>query len=77
VATGSAYGSRRPLWVAALAQSDLVLVAFDADEAGDKESTYWLRALPHAVRWRPTRKDVNEMLEQGEPVRGWVLCSAS
>ncbi|MEM3460246.1 MAG: toprim domain-containing protein, partial [Candidatus Micrarchaeaceae archaeon] len=42
VATGSAGGGRSGGWLGRLAYAPLVLVAFDADDAGDKASAYWL-----------------------------------
>jgi len=72
VATGSACGGRLTAWVARIASAPHVLVAFDADEAGDKAAKEWLKQIPHATRLRPLRHDVNEMLRGGEDVRQWI-----
>ena len=72
VATGSADAGRLTAWIARIASAPHVLVAFDADEAGDKAAEEWLKLIPHARRLRPTRHDVNEMLTSGDDVRGWI-----
>ena len=80
VATGSTCGARRGAWVARLALTPVVLVAFDADKcgadgspgAGDCAAAWWLNALPNALRWRPLLHDVNS-LPDPEDVRSWVL----
>lgn len=71
VATGSANAGRLVQWRGLLAMASHVLVAFDADDAGEEQSEYWL-TLPNARRLRPTRHDVNEMLVAGDDVGGWI-----
>jgi len=73
-ATGSTDGARRARWIARLALTPLVLVAFDVDAngAGDVGADYWLRVLSNARRWRPYWSDVNEMAQDGADVRAWV-----
>ncbi len=71
VATGSTAGSRRGPWVAQLAVAPVVLVAFDADTAGDGAAQWWLDILPRALRWRPPLHDVNT-LPDPEAVALWV-----
>ena len=71
VATGSTAGSRRGPWVAQLAVAPVVLVAFDADTAGDGAAQWWLDVLPHALRWRPPLHDVNT-LPDPQAVAAWV-----
>ena len=53
VATGTTEGSRITRWLAALATRDMVLVAFDAEESGDKAADWWLKRLENAHRLRP------------------------
>lgn len=73
VATGSTAGSRRAQWIDLLCRCPLVLVAFDADEAGEQASGWWLDRLPNAFRWRPYyAKDINGMLTAGGDVRAWL-----
>jgi DNA primase len=72
VAAGSTAGARRPRWIALLAQAPVVLVGFDADEAGDEGAHYWLRILANAHRWRPYWEDVNAMMQDGVDVRDWL-----
>lgn len=72
-ATGSTGGSRRARWIARLALSPLVLVAYDSDEPGEKAAAYWIDALPNAKRWRPYWEDANAMAQAGADLRTWVL----
>lgn len=72
VATDSIGGARTQLWIDRLAALPLVLVAYDADEAGDRASEYWLEKLPNAKRLRPLLDDPNAMLEAGTDLRSWV-----
>jgi DNA primase len=65
VATGSTEGSRITRWLATLATRDMVLVAFDAEEKGDKAAQWWLDRLENAHRLRPFWKDANQMLQDG------------
>jgi DNA primase len=50
VAAGSTGGARRSVWVAQLALTPVVLVAFDADGngAGDRAAAWWTNVLPNA-----------------------------
>jgi DNA primase len=74
VATGSTAGARRARWLAALALCSVVLVAFDADQAGEEAARYWLGVLPGARRWRPYyAKDADGMARAGGDLRAWVL----
>ncbi len=73
VATGGTNGARTKKNLIKLAQQDLVFLAFDADEAGDKEARWWLDHLPNARRLRPSQHDVNDMLVQGWDVRQWII----
>jgi DNA primase len=51
VATGSTAGGRLERWMGRLALCSIVLVAFDADAAGEEASAWWLKALgPRAKR---------------------------
>ncbi len=73
VATGSTTGARRMRWIARLALAPVVLIAFDADDAGEQASRYWCDLLPNARRWRPfCGKDVNEMAVMGGDIAAWV-----
>jgi DNA primase len=72
VATGTTQGSHLPRWVARLAQAPRVLVAFDAEEPGDRAAYWWLERLPNAQRLRPWWKDANQMLQDGAGLGQWV-----
>jgi hypothetical protein len=73
VATGSTSGGRLERWIGRLALCSMVLVSFDADEAGDEAVDWWLKALgPRAKRWRPCWDDANAMLQGGVDLRTWV-----
>jgi hypothetical protein len=72
VATGSVSGSRRLRWITRLARCSTVLVAFDADRAGDRHAAYWLQVLPNARLWRPFWEDANQMGRDGVDLRAWI-----
>jgi 5S rRNA maturation endonuclease (ribonuclease M5) len=71
VASGTS-GARRIKWIGALALCSDVLVALDADDAGDTASAYWLDVLPNARRLRPYYADPAQMLQNGQDVRAWI-----
>lgn len=74
VATGTTEGSHIAKWLCALAQKDLVLVAFDADQAGDNAAKWWLDRLECAHRIRPWWDDPNQMLQDGvDLLNDWIL----
>jgi DNA primase len=73
VATGSVSGARRLRWITRLARCSTVLVAFDADRAGDRHAAYWLQVLPNARRWRPFWEDANQMGRDGVDLRAWIM----
>jgi DNA primase len=73
VATGSTTGGRLERWVCRLALASTVLVAFDADGAGEEAAAWWLQALgSQAKRWRPYWDDPSAMLQDGADLRTWV-----
>ena len=51
MATGSASAKPDRHADAVLRQADVILVALDADQAGAKNSGWWLEEYPNAVRW--------------------------
>lgn len=74
VATGSTSGARAARWLYALAAAPAVLVAFDADTAGDEAAGWWLGKLPNARRLRPVgAKDPAAM--HPERLRAWVAAA--
>jgi 5S rRNA maturation endonuclease (ribonuclease M5) len=73
VAAGTTQGSHTPRWVARLSSQGRVLVAFDAEEQGDRAATWWMERLENAERLRPVWKDVNQMLQDGADLRAWVV----
>lgn len=75
VATGSTTGGHRMRWILALARVPLVLVSFDADDAGEGAAGYWMSALPPDRRrhWRPAWEDPTQMARDGVDVRQWVV----
>ena len=71
LATGSTSHCRRLPWIMATAVPELLLVAFDADDAGDTAADWWL-TMRHARRWRPAGgKDANDLLRAGT-LRAWI-----
>jgi len=72
VATGSTAWGRTPRWRALLRCAPVVLVAFDAEDAGEQAAKYWTDTLPNAVRWRPHLHDAAEMLEAEANIARWI-----
>lgn len=72
VATGSTNAARRTRWLARLATASVVLVAYDADDAGEKAAAYWVGTLDNAKRWRPYWRDANQLAQDGVNVRAWI-----
>jgi hypothetical protein len=72
IATGSVSGGRSKFWQSRLAESSVVLVAFDADDAGETNAQFWTETLPNAIRWQPLAHDPNQMLQDGLDIRAWV-----
>lgn len=75
VATGSTYGARKPRWIGRLSGCRPVLLAFDAEEPGEKAARYWRGVLPDEalpLRWRPYWQDAAAMLEAGADVCAWI-----
>jgi DNA primase len=73
VATGGAECGLLTRWIARLACMPVVLIALDADAAGDKYAAEWIRRLKNARRLRPLLKDANDMLMDSWDLREWVL----
>ena len=73
VAACGTSGARRAKWYSMLALCSPVLVALDADAAGDTASQVWCDILQDGKRHRPHYADPAQMLQDGADVRGWVL----
>lgn len=73
VAACGTSGARRARWITRLALASEVLIALDADDAGDGAASWWLGVLENGRRWRPYYDDPGQMLQDGADVRGWVL----
>lgn len=72
VAAGTTSG-RLERWIGRLDLASTVLIALDADHAGDTASDWWLKSLgPQARRWRPFWDDPAAMLQDGADLRTWV-----
>jgi Toprim domain-containing protein len=72
VGAGTTSG-RLERWIGRLDLASTVLIALDADQAGDTASDWWLKALsPRAKRWRPYYDDPSAMLQDGADLRTWV-----
>jgi len=72
VATGSTTGARWLRWPALLSIAHRVLVAFDADDAGESAAKWWGQYLSNARRLIPESHDVNDMLVQGHSLQHWI-----
>ncbi len=77
VATGSTEGARVLRWLFQLELADKVLLAFDNDgQAGNKAADFWINLLRFkGVRLLPTRKDVNQMAQEGDDILTWITNS--
>ncbi len=72
VAAGTT-GGRLERWIGRLALSSIVLLGFDADEAGDTAAAWWLKTLgTRAKRWWPYWDDPSAMLQDGADLRTWI-----
>jgi hypothetical protein len=72
VAAGTSWG-RLERWIGRLSLASVVLLGFDADDAGDRAAAWWLEALGRrARRWRPYWDDPTAMLQHGADLRTWV-----
>lgn len=73
VATGSTGGSRCTNWLKMLQKCSIVLVTFDADEAGEEARKHWLDILlSNGKYWRPYFGDVNAMHMKGANIRAFI-----
>lgn len=73
LATGSTAKGRGEKWALLIAQSPVILVAYDADECGKKAmEEYWLKYLPHALPWVPWSNDINAMFLEGHDLQEWL-----
>lgn len=72
VAASTSWG-RLERWIGRLALASVVLLSFDADDAGESAAAWWRKALgARAKRWRPYWDDPNAMLKEGADLRTWV-----
>jgi len=73
VAAGSTTGGRLERWIGRLTLASIVLVAFDADQAGEEAAVWWLKTLgTRAKRWRPFWDDPSAMLQDRADLRTWI-----
>jgi DNA primase len=72
VAASTSWG-RLERWIGRLALASVVLLSFDADNAGESAAAWWWKALgKRAKRWQPYWDDPNGMLKDGANIRTWV-----
>ncbi len=74
VAIGPATGAQALPWVMGVSLADRVLLAFDADAAGERAAEWWAERLSPipTVRLRPTKEDVNDMVMLSEDMEAWL-----
>lgn len=72
IAAGSAWVRATGPIETILGDAERIWIALDADEAGDKASTWWLKRYPTARRLRPTQKDPGDMWKAGESLSSWI-----
>jgi DNA primase len=70
VAVGTRHGT--PHTIGRLALAKPLILALDADGAGDAAAAWWQWIFPQAKRCRPTRKDPAAMLQEGADLRSWI-----
>lgn len=74
VATGTASWARILRWVSAVSMASYVLLAFDADDAGDGAANWWGDQLgSKAYRLRPTAHDITDMWRAGSSIPEWLM----
>lgn len=71
VATGSTKGAQLSRWIATIALSSTVIVAFDSDGKGESAAQYWLDLFDGAMFYEPWSKDINDMLRDGLDIKAW------
>lgn len=77
VTLGSASSKDVDPWLPWLLRVDRLLIATDADQAGDESAEYWLKLTKRARRLRPPvdpkdGKDVTDYWQAGGDLRAWV-----
>jgi len=77
VTLGSASSKDMDPWLPWLLRVDRLLIATDADQAGDQAAEYWLKLTKRAQRLRPPvdpkdGKDVTDYWRAGGDLRAWV-----
>lgn len=74
LATGSASHAQGERWALTIAQSPIVLVAFDTDQGGQNAARdYWMKSIPHSTLWQPWAHDVNDLyLKDASLLHQWV-----
>ncbi|MEZ4667832.1 MAG: toprim domain-containing protein [Anaerolineae bacterium] len=76
VATGGVSGAKLARSVVQIDLAQKVILAFDADEAGDKAALEWQKLLGNkAVRLRPTEHDITDMVKNNVDLVEWFLAS--
>jgi hypothetical protein len=72
VAAGTSWG-RLERWIGRLSLASIVLLGFDADDAGETAAAWWQKTLGlWAKRWRPLWDDPNTLLRAGVDLRTWI-----
>lgn len=78
VATGSTHWGRTQKWLSMIRQNtEVLLVSYDNNDAGEDAARFWLREIDWSVRWYPKDEDPAETLSNGDDVDGWVEAGLS
>lgn len=73
VGVGGSTQCRDIYWISRLVVPPLLLLTFNADDAGNAAISYWRSAIgERSMAWLPPLKDPNDMLQAGLDIRGWV-----
>lgn len=58
-------------WLTRIATSSVLLLAFDADQAGDEIAKLWKELTPRAMRWRPGNSK-KSVFDRPDQIRAWI-----
>lgn len=72
-AIGATGGARKPQWSETMSKAYPILMAFDADSAGNQAFAYWQDQTFEPMRWEPSAHDINDMLLVGKSIMDWAI----
>ena len=73
IALGAITHARKVKFMSKLSAANVVIIATDADVAGESGARWWKDVLSHnSVRWKPMFGDINDMAMGDQDVTGWI-----